>query len=61
MTEQHEARAALETAFEQIKALKDQLYNENIALREEIDRSSMFEEIVGASPGCEQCFLAYPR
>src|SRR6266404_5702422 len=50
MTEQHEARAALETAFEQIKALKDQLYNENIALREEIDRSSMFEEIVGASP-----------
>ncbi len=50
MTEQHEARAALETAFEQIKTLKDQLYNENIALREEIDRSSMFEEIVGASP-----------
>jgi transcriptional regulator with PAS, ATPase and Fis domain len=49
VTEQHEARAALETAFEQIKALKDQLYNENIALREEIDRSSMFEEIVGAS------------
>jgi transcriptional regulator with GAF, ATPase, and Fis domain len=50
MTEQHEARVALETAFEEIKALKDQLYNENIALREEIDRSSMFEEIVGASP-----------
>src|SRR6266403_2023305 len=50
MTEQHEARAALETAFEQIKTLKDQLYNESIALREEIDRSSMFEEIVGASP-----------
>jgi PAS domain S-box-containing protein len=50
VTEQHEARAALETAFEQIKALKDQLYNENIVLREEIDRSSMFEEIVGTSP-----------
>ncbi len=53
MTEQHEARTALETAFEQIKALKDQLYHENIALREEIDRSSMFEEIVGESPALE--------
>jgi PAS domain S-box-containing protein len=50
VTEQHKARLALETAFEEIKALKDQLYNENIALREEIDRSSMFEEIVGESP-----------
>src|SRR6266481_1145776 len=50
VTEQHQARAALETAFEQIKTLKDQLYNENVALREEIDRSSMFEEIVGESP-----------
>jgi PAS domain S-box-containing protein len=49
VTEQHEADAALETAFEQIKVLRDQLYNENIALREEIDRSSMFEEIVGES------------
>jgi PAS domain S-box-containing protein len=53
VTEQHEARLALETAFEQIKALKDQLYNENIALREEIDRSSMFEEIVGESPALQ--------
>jgi transcriptional regulator with GAF, ATPase, and Fis domain len=53
VTEQYEARLALETAFEQIKALKDQLYNENIALREEIDRSSMFEEIVGESPALQ--------
>jgi DNA-binding NtrC family response regulator len=49
VTEQHQARTALETAFEQINALKDQLYKENVALREEIDRSSMFEEIVGGS------------
>jgi PAS domain S-box-containing protein len=49
VTEQHEARAALETAFEQIKELRDQLYKENIALREEIDKVSMFEEIVGSS------------
>jgi PAS domain S-box-containing protein len=53
VTEQHEARVALETAFEQIKALRDHLYNENIALREEIDRSSMFEEIVGESPALQ--------
>jgi PAS domain S-box-containing protein len=58
VTEQHEASAALEAAFEQIKALKDQLYNENIALREEIDRSSMFEEIVGESPAL-QAVLAH--
>jgi PAS domain S-box-containing protein len=58
VTEQREARAALETAFEEIKALKDQLYNENIALREEIDRSSMFEEIVGESPAL-QAVLAH--
>jgi len=49
VTEQREARMALETAFEQIKTLKEQLHNENVALREEIDRSSMFEEIVGES------------
>jgi PAS domain S-box-containing protein len=33
----------------EIRALKDQLYKENIALRDEIDRTSMFEEIVGIS------------
>jgi PAS domain S-box-containing protein len=53
VTEQFESRAALETAFEQIKALRDQLYKENVALREEIDRSSMFEEIVGESPALQ--------
>jgi len=33
----------------EIRALKDQLYRENLALRDEVDRASMFEEIVGAS------------
>jgi PAS domain S-box-containing protein len=33
----------------EIRALKDQLYKENLALRDEIDRASMFEEIVGTS------------
>ena len=32
-----------------ISALKDQLYRENLALRDEVDRVSMFEEIVGNS------------
>jgi transcriptional regulator with GAF, ATPase, and Fis domain len=33
----------------EIRALKDQLYRENLALRDEIDRALMFEEIVGSS------------
>jgi DNA-binding NtrC family response regulator len=50
VTEQHESRSALESAFAEIKALKDQLYEENILLKEEVDKASMFEEIVGESP-----------
>jgi PAS domain S-box-containing protein len=49
VTEQRNSRAALEKAFEEIKTLKDQLYQENVALRQEIDETSMFEEIVGRS------------
>ncbi|HEX4164384.1 MAG TPA: AAA family ATPase [Bryobacteraceae bacterium] len=33
----------------EIRVLKDQLYRENLALRDEVDRASMFEEIVGTS------------
>jgi transcriptional regulator with GAF, ATPase, and Fis domain len=39
----------LEQRNEEVKKLQDQLYKENIVLREEIDKTSMFEEIVGAS------------
>jgi transcriptional regulator with PAS, ATPase and Fis domain/CHASE3 domain sensor protein len=53
VTEQRNARKALEKAFEEIKTLKDQLYKENIALREEIDKVSMFEDIVGNSPALQ--------
>jgi len=49
VTEQRQARAALENAFEEIKRLKERLQDENLALREEIDQAFMFEEIVGAS------------
>jgi formate hydrogenlyase transcriptional activator len=37
-------------ALEEIKCLRDELYKENIVLRDEIDQTSMFEEVVGASP-----------
>src|SRR5260221_439540 len=40
----------LEKAFREIKVLKEQLHRENIALREEIGETSMFEETVGGSP-----------
>ena len=53
VTEQRNAGKALEEAFEEIKTLKDQLYKENIALREEIDKVSMFEDIVGTSPALQ--------
>ncbi|MGA9684593.1 MAG: sigma-54 dependent transcriptional regulator, partial [Candidatus Sulfotelmatobacter sp.] len=43
------AEEELKKAFDEIKTLKDQLHKENLALKEEIDQASMFEEIVGAS------------
>ena len=36
--------------YREVSALKDQLYKENLVLRDEVDRTSMFEEIVGTSP-----------
>ncbi len=44
---------ALQNALEEIQVLKDQLYKENLALREEIDVNRMFEEIVGSSPALQ--------
>src|SRR6202166_3781274 len=53
VTEHIRARADLEKAFEEIKRLKDQLHDENLALREQIDQAFMFEEIVGSSPALQ--------
>jgi formate hydrogenlyase transcriptional activator len=39
----------IKRALHENKKLRDQLHNENLALKEEIDRSLMFEEIVGNS------------
>lgn len=49
VTEQLQSRKALEGALAEISTLKDQLLQENVALRQEIDETSMFEEIVGKS------------
>jgi transcriptional regulator with GAF, ATPase, and Fis domain len=43
----------MKNAFDEIQILRDQLYKENLALREEIDITRMFEEIVGSSPALQ--------
>lgn len=48
--------STIKNAFEEIQRLKDQLYKENLALREEIDVTKMFEEIVGL---CKSSFLKF--
>jgi transcriptional regulator with GAF, ATPase, and Fis domain len=48
-----EKRAALESAVEELELLREQLDKENLALRDEVDRVSMFEEIVGTSPALQ--------
>ena len=49
VTEHKYAEDELKAAFEEIKQLRDQLRRENLALRDEVDQASMFEEIVGTS------------
>ena len=51
------AEEALKKAFDEIQTLKDQLYKENLALKEEIDQTSMFEEIVGASDAIKRVLV----
>jgi DNA-binding NtrC family response regulator len=53
ITERKRAEADLKQALDEIKKLRDQLYKENIALREEVNKASMFEEIVGGSPALQ--------
>ena len=40
---------ARKKALEEIKALKDELYKENIVLRQKSESTSMFEEVLGTS------------
>jgi PAS domain S-box-containing protein len=54
VTEQHLSRKALEDALVEINSLKEQLFHENVALRQEIEETSMFEEIVGKSSALQK-------
>jgi len=54
VTEQHLSRKALQDALVEINTLKEQLLQENVALRQEIDETSMFEEIVGKSSSLQK-------
>jgi PAS domain S-box-containing protein len=54
VTEQHLSRKALEDALAEINSLKEQLFQENVALRQEIEETSMFEEIVGKSSALQK-------
>ena len=54
VTEQRLSRKALEDALVEINTLKEQLFQENVALRQEIDETSMFDEIVGKSSALQK-------
>lgn len=49
ITDRKRAETDLRKAFDEIKKLKDKLIEENVALRQEIDQASLFEEVVGSS------------
>lgn len=47
----------LEQRNKEVKQLQEQLFKENIVLRQEIDKTSMFEEIVGSSEALRKVLL----
>ena len=49
------------TDIEDRKQAEDRLRSENVALREEIDQASMFEEIVGTSPALKSVLSRIPK
>src|SRR5262249_7957602 len=49
ITDRKREQEDLQNALVEDKKLKDQIYDENAALKEEVDKASMFEEIVGES------------
>lgn len=55
------AEQELQKAFDEIRVLRDQLHKENLALKEEIDQASMFEEIVGASDAIKRVLVLLSR
>ena len=61
ITDRKRAELDLQDALAEIKKLRDQLYEENMALKEEIDKASMFEEIVGTRARCRRSWRAWRR
>src|SRR5262245_37367022 len=59
--ERESHRASLENAYYEFKAPKHKLLRESISLREEIDRTSMFEEIVGVSSPIRSALVELSR
>ena len=49
------------TDIDHRKREEERVRNENVALREEVDRTSMFEEIVGTSPAVKAILRQVPR
>ena len=58
-----DAAISLENArlYQEVSTLKDQLYKENLVLRDEVDRTSMFEEIVGTSAALQPVLARVAR
>ena len=56
-TNQFEALESLQSVVEELEILREHLFKENLVLREEVDRVSMFEEIVGISPALQAVLL----
>jgi DNA-binding NtrC family response regulator len=55
------ANEELARALQEIGTLKEQLYQENLELRDEIDKVSMFEEIVGSSEALQRLLSKVAR
>ena len=50
---EHLETPTLQSAVEELDLFNEQIYRENLALRQEVDQVSMFEEIVGTSPSLQ--------
>src|SRR5258708_28953323 len=53
---EHLETPTMQSAVEELDPLNEQIYREKLALREEVDQISMFEEIVGTSPSLQGVF-----
>src|SRR5260370_9769901 len=59
--DRRQAEDKLRNAFEEIEELRNQLHQENLALKEKNDQASMFEEIVGSSDALRRVLIQVER